>query len=351
MNVDYGDILTRAARIVWNNKGLWVLGILAGLISGGGYSGGSSGGGGGGGGNGGGAGPGPDFGPGDFPGVERFFEQNGAMFIGIALGVVCLVLLLGLVFMVLGFIGRGGLIGGTRLALANNNRVTFAEAWGEGTRHLGRVFSLWLFTGLPMLIIGLLFAAVALFFAFQFVSGAMGNVDFNDASLGGGIILMIVCLVGLACLLVPVGIALQILNHMGTLAAVSEERSGLDALQRGWAVLRGNIGPVVIMGALFIGLNIAYAFVVGIPTALVLIPVILFAGAGVGLGAANDLPALAGGGIILALACCAVLVPILLVVRGIFEAWTFSAWTLLYDKLTRPAPSAPPAPALNPAEA
>lgn len=342
MNIDYGDILMRSGRIVWKNKGLWVLGLLAGLISGGGYSGGGSSGGGGGGG--GGAGPGSDLGPGDFPMVERFLEQNASILIGIGLGAMCLVVALTLVFMILGFIGRGGLIGGVRLSLANNDRVTFGEAWGEGTRHLGRVFSLWLITGLPMLIIGLLFAAVALFFAFQLFTGAMGTGDFNDASFGGGLVLTIVCLVGLACLLVPIGIALQILNHMGTLAAVSEERAGLEALQRGWAVLRGNVGPVVIMGALFIGLNIAYAFVVGIPTALVLVPVVLFAGAGVGIGAANDSPALAGTGIILALACCTLLVPILLVVRGIFEAWTFSAWTLLYDKLTRPASATLPTP-------
>src|SRR3990172_4054264 len=129
--MDYGAILSRAWKITWNHKILWVFGFLAGLASGGG--GGGNAGGGGGGQPGGPGGPGgPGFLPPDF---ERQMERPEV--IGIILAVACVLILIAIALFVLSTIGRGGLIGGIRMA-DDTDKVTFGEAWAVGVRYFWR---------------------------------------------------------------------------------------------------------------------------------------------------------------------------------------------------------------------
>src|SRR5262245_20415866 len=118
MNLDFGNILTRAGRIIWRNKVLWLFGILASL---GGGRGGFNFGGGGAGGGGGFPSTGGPGGPDLPPELRQFLErmQENGTFLAIVLGLVCLGLLIALVFFLLSIIGRGGLIGGVRLADQN----------------------------------------------------------------------------------------------------------------------------------------------------------------------------------------------------------------------------------------
>jgi len=102
--MDYGAILSRAWKITWNHKILWVFGFLAGLASGGGGGGNAGGGGGGqpGGQPGGPGGPGgPGFLPPDF---ERQMERPEV--IGIILAVACVLILIAIALFVLSIIGR-----------------------------------------------------------------------------------------------------------------------------------------------------------------------------------------------------------------------------------------------------
>src|SRR5689334_24962478 len=101
MNLDFGTILARAWKITWENKVLWIFGILAGLGSGGSNfssrfsnfwngSGGR---------------------PNLPPRVERFFDNTEpAMLFAILGGIACLVIILALIVLALSIIGRGGLI-------------------------------------------------------------------------------------------------------------------------------------------------------------------------------------------------------------------------------------------------
>src|SRR5262245_20405187 len=133
MNLDLGATLSRAWRITWQNKILWIFGILAALMSGGGnvdfsFQGGR-----------------PPIGQPD-PRVEQFFRRifgddvpNVLLAAGVGVG--CLGLLFLVVLFVLSIIGRGGLIGGIQLADANG-KVSFGEAWRAGTRKFWTVLAI-----------------------------------------------------------------------------------------------------------------------------------------------------------------------------------------------------------------
>lgn len=335
MQLDLTNLLSRAWKITWTNKALWILGVLAALGSGGGgsnfnfnFPGGSSGGGGGGGGGG-----------GDFPNLppefERFLSQlaeNGSTILFIVLGLFCALLLLNLVFLALSLLGEGGLIGGARQADAQGT-VTFSEAWGHGTHNLGRLFMVWLITGLPPLLLGLVIVGVLLVALFGAVSAGGDEQTIITAVIGS-----LICIVPLACIIAPVSIALRILNQMGNFAAVLEEVSGLEAIKRGWTVLKDNFVSWLVLGGILWVLNGIYGFVVSLPILLAVIPAVVSIAGGV----MSESTELVTGGVIFALVCCVAYTPVLLVLRGVFTTWTTTIWTLAYQQLNGPAmPSAP----------
>src|SRR3990172_1688691 len=143
--MDYRNILSRAWKITWNNKILWLFGFLAGMGSGGG------GGGGGGepnGGNGGfGGGPGGNL-P---PNLERQLEEP--VVIAIIIGAACVLFTLAVALFVLSIIGRGALIGGVRLA-DDNGKVAFGEAWSIGTRYFWRMLGIGLILVVASMVVG-----------------------------------------------------------------------------------------------------------------------------------------------------------------------------------------------------
>lgn len=335
MNFDFGDILTRAWRITWNNKGLWVLGILASLISGSGFNPGSNGGNGG-------SGSGWRGDQYEFQQFQRFWEQYQATILAVVLGVVCFFIVLSIIFLVLGLIGRGGLIAGARKA-SSAGSVTLGEAWGEGRANLGRLFSLWLITDLPFTIIGLLMGAGALVLGYTIFMQAMENPRALEAWAPGLVIGALACFLPFVCVLSLAAIAARIFNHMGTLTAVLEQISGMEALKRGWAVLRANPAPLIVMGVLLTVLGGVFSFVAALPIIVAVIPAVV----GVGMGVVSESNAIIGGSLIFAALCCAAYVPVLMVAHGVFETWAFSAWTLTYEKLTSPAA---PAPVIIPAQ-
>ncbi len=328
MNFDFGDILTRAWRITWKNKGLWVLGILASLISGGGFNPSSNGGGGSGGSSGSGS-RGGDF---ELQQLQRFWEQYQTAIIGTALGVVCLILVVGLISVVLGLIGRGGLIAGARKASADG-QVSLGEAWSAGTQNMGRLFTLWLITDLPFALIGLLIVGGVLLFGFNLFAQAVQDPRALENWAPGAILAGVACLLPLFCVLGLGGVAARILNHMGTLSAVFENLTGMAALKRGWAVLRANPAPLIILGVLLTVISGVFGFVAALPIIAAIVPAV----AGVAMGAVANNNAVIGGSLIFAALCCVAYVPVLFVVRGVFETWAYSAWTLAYEKLTGPA--------------
>jgi hypothetical protein len=116
-------------------------------------------------------------------------------------------------------------------------------------------------------------------------------------------------------------------------AAIVLEDLGIgDGLRRGWEVVRANVGTMIVMALiLFIGsavVSIAFA----IPVIIAVFPL------AIGFAAGGDRPAL---WLWIVGACCAVYLPILLILNGILTAYIQSAWALTYMRLTKPQDNAP----------
>ena len=174
MNFNFGEVLTRAWQIVWKHKVLWIFGILAGCGRGGG----------------GGSGGGQVRGSGDqpFPPLEQFFQQIGQWIENnpwIVAVLILLVIVLVIVGIFLGTIGRISLIRGTYQADGGTERLNFGELFSESMPYFWRVFGL-----------SLLIFLIALF---VFIPLALGGALFSAVTAGIGAI----CLLPLICLLIP----------------------------------------------------------------------------------------------------------------------------------------------------
>lgn len=305
MNFDFGEVLTRAWQIIWKHKVLWIFGIFAGCSRSGG---GASAGGGSGGGNGGGFGPGGQ----PFSQAERVFQQIGQWISDnpwIILVFVVLALLVFVIAIFLGTIGRIGLIIGTSRIEQGAERLIFGELFSASLPYFWRVFGLAFLIGLLFLLI---FIPVAFF---GLITGGFGFI----------------CILPLLCVLVPLALALTVVIEQANVAIVLENLGITDGLRRGWEVVRANIGTIIVMALiLFIG-SAVVGVVLAIPLILTVVPLAI----GMALGGA------ARNSLLIAGACCAIYLPVLLVLNGILTAYVQSAWALTYMRLTKPQDNPP----------
>jgi len=315
--MNLGEVLSKAWKIIWKNKVLWIFGILSSCGRGGG-------GGGGGNSNFNTDGSGDNlfnngnnpFSDGKFPGMEEFgrnMEQffNGSeaqTWIPIVIGLFCLILILSLVFIFLGTIGRIGLIKGTLLAENGQTPLSFGQVWSASTAYFWRVFLL-------NLVIGLVVGAAILILL---VPGIILSV----ATMGVGML----CLIPVFCLLIPISLVINVIIEQANVAMVVENLGIMDAVKRGWRVCRENLGPIAVIALIVLIGGGIVSLVITLPLILVLIPV--FAGV-----ISNDetvlTGALATAGIML---CC--LVPVVIALEGVLQSYIGSVWTLTFMRLT-----------------
>jgi len=302
MNFNFGEVLSRAWQIIWKHKVLWIFGIFAGCSRAGG--GGSSGGGGGGGGSGPGGGQ-------PFSEFERVFDQISQWISDnpwVVAVFVVLILILVVLSIFLGTISRIGLIKGTYQAEQGAERLIFGEVFSESMPYFWRVFGL-------SLLIGLMFLLIFLPLIF-----------FGVITAGIGFI----CIIPLLCLLIPISWAVMVVIEQANAAIVLEDLGIGDGLRRGWEVVRANIGTMIVMTLiLFIG-SAVVGIVLAIPVIIAVFPLAIGFAAG-----AERTPLLIAG------VCCAVYLPILLILNGILTAYVQSAWALTYMRLTKPQDNAP----------
>ncbi len=302
MNFNFGEILTRAWQITWKYKVLWIFGILAGCSSGGG-------GGGGGGGN-----TGFSTGPSDFnvpPELERFISQMGDfvnwvednlwLFIAV---IVLVFLVVFLISLFLGTIGRIGLIKGSYQAETGAESLAFGQLFSTSMPYFWRVFGLSFLIGLaffliliPFILFGVLTAGVAL-----------------------------LCLLPLICILIPLGFAVTILIEQANRAIVLEDLGIFEGLKRGWEIARSNVGPLLVMGLILFGISLVAGIIIAIPIFIVVFPTIFAFAMGEG---RSFTP------LYLALACICLYVPVSWVLNGVVTTFSQSAWTLTYMRLSQ----------------
>jgi hypothetical protein len=217
---------------------------------------------------------------------------------------VLLVVLLLIVSIFLGTIGRIGLIRGTHQAETGIERLNFGELFSGSMPYFWRVF------GLSLLI--LLIALVV------FVPLVLGGTLFSALTAGIGL----VCLLPLICLLIPLLWVLSVVIEQANVAIVLENLGIGDGFRKGWNVVRANLGPIIVMTLIiFIGSGVV-GFIIALPIIAAVVPLIFSAASN------NTAP------IWITVVCCAAYFPVLLVLSGILNAYVQSIWTLTYMRLT-----------------
>jgi hypothetical protein len=297
--MDFGYILKRAWQIVWKFKVLWLFGILASCGQASGSSGSNSG--------------------------YRYSSQNNNIspqiehwFASLSPGLIALLIVIAIIVVLaliviailLGTVGRVGLIRGTLKAEQGANRLTFGELWREGLTYFWRVF------GLNLLIGVIIFLAVVIL--------TILGVVLTIGTLG----IFVLCLLPLICLFVPVAWAVYVIVEQANIALVVENLGITDAIKRGWQVVVDNIGNMIVMSLILIlGVSLIGGAIIGLPLLIVAAPAI----AGFATGTSDAIR----NGLIISGLFFIVYLPFLLLLSGILRAYTSSAWTLTYLRLTR----------------
>ena len=296
--MDYGYVLKRTWEIIWKFKVLWIFGILAscGQASSSSWSNSSY-----------------RFSSQDsnlFPQIDRLFAQPEPAIIVLMIGLgIFFILALIVIFVLLGTIGRVGLIRGAMKAEQGAQRLTFGELWRDGLKYFWRVFGLNLLVGIIIFI-----AVLAIFIPGAILTG----LTFG---------LFLICCIPLMCLFVPAMWAVAVVIEQANIALVVENLGIMDAVQRGWQVVRKNIGNMVVMSLiLFLGIGLIGSLVIGLPFIIISAPAFIGAFSGTTEALRNGL--LISGLLFL------VYLPVLLLLSGILRSYTSSAWTLTYLRLT-----------------
>lgn len=296
-----GEVLTRAWNIIWKHKILWVFGIFAVFARGGG-----------GGSGGGGSNSGYDTGSGDFPfptdQFERsfnefgsFLEQNWWIFIVIGL----VIIILSFLFYALGIMGRIGLIQGVFKAEKGAESLTFAELWSESMPYFWRIFGLNFLIGLAI------FLLIVPLVLFGIITAGVGFL----------------CILPLICILIPISWVIMIIVEQAQPAIIAENLGMWDGFKRGWEIVKANgVNFFLLALIIFIGGGII-SFIIALPIFFAVIPLVL---------GANSLDQTLTP-VYIALACCAVYLPVLYLFSGILTAYIQSVWTLTYLRLTKPS--------------
>lgn len=301
--MDYSEVFSRAWQIIWKHKVLWIFGILAGCASGGG-------------GGGSGSRSSQNFNLENQSGVpeswKRAFESvPQEAWAAIAIGVICLVLILILIGIFLGTVGKIGLVHGTALADQDlEARLPFGMLFRGSLPYFWRVFLLHLLVGIVVFIVFAVGGVLA-------VLGAM-------VTLGIGLI----CLLPLMCLLIPIMIVVNVVLDQATVAIVTEDLGIYDGLERGWEVVRNHFGPYVVMWlALNLGVRFIGGLILSLPMLIFLAPLLitLISGSEKALGA----------GAIISIALVVCYLPFLIVLSGILISYVQSGWTLTFLRLTQ----------------
>ena len=309
MNFNFGEVLTRAWKIIWKHKVLWIFGILASCGRGGSSGGGNSGGG------------NNDFSPNLPPQLTQWtqwIENNLTQFIVIMVTLLCIIWI---VVAFLSTIGKIGLIRGTAQVEGGAESLIFGQLFSESMPYFWRMFGLSLILALPLLVFVVLLTIGTL--AFIIPASMAGN-----SGSAMGVLAIVPIMIGCVCLLIPVMFVVGMIFRQSERAIVLEELGVMPAISRGWEIFRANLGPIILMTIILAVIGFVVGLAIAIPIIIIVFPAMFTFIAG---GAQNNTPLIFMG------VCFCLYLPVLLVFNGVLTAYTESAWTLVYMRLTHKA--------------
>jgi hypothetical protein len=330
--MDFGEVLSKAWKITWKFKVLWVFGIFASC----------------------GTRSGPNFNfnnsyrtsaplgqtPALPPGFEdnlfrlvHFFENPAVVATFISL--ICVLILLTIFFSI---IGRVGLIKGAMDADGGAERLGFGELWKSGLQYFWRMFLLSLLIGSPILLIYLALLVGVIVFA-VYASGTQG---YSSSAAAPGILVLVTVLCSFACVVFLLAIVISFLSPQAERAIVIENHGVISGLRRGWNVLTSNLGSILIVWIITVAIGFVAGIVIALPVLVVVIPAVFaFVASG---SHASYTPLIVAG------LCILAYIPVSLVANGILMTYIQSVWTLTYIRLTKPKQDAG-TPVISPANA
>ena len=317
--MDYGELITRAWHITWNNKFLWVLGFLTALTSVGSNSNSWQ----------------YTFDESDFMNNPELAAQMGAL----AFGLVCVFMIIGLILWLLSIAARGGLIDGVN-RIDDGESITLGEAFSAGTSAIWRLLGVYFLAYLPLLILSMVIIGIVITTVGSAI--AMGTMAQNPEEMMGLVMgsmgLLWLCLCMLICLMIPVGIILTFIAEFGARGAVIRKLGVTDSLSHGWRIFKDNLGAVLIIWLLMFVIGIIVSVALGIvmvPLSLIVFaPMITSAFVDGSMGGVGMAWAIAGG------LCLGIFGALFM---SVIQTWMSAIWTLAYKEFTGKSPDLIPA--------
>jgi hypothetical protein len=282
--MDYAALLKRTWEITWKHKILWVFGLFAGC-SGQSYQFNAS---------------GPsrsiqyEFGPGEFPQLQRFFEQySSEIATGAAILVLCMCLLL-LVSWVLGALAQGGLVAGFSMA-QESQAIDFKSVWDQGVKFFWRILII------------------------NFIPLALGLLALVLVIISFGL-----CLLPLICLAIPIALVVSVFVKLSITAVVVEDLTVGEAVEKAWQIMQTQLGELVVVGLLLIVAGVVASLLIGAPFLLTAAPLV----AGWVTGQQETIQT----GATFLLICGLLYIPVMIVFNAVLSTFTNGAWTLAYRR-------------------
>lgn len=297
MGIDLRYAFRRAWRITWQNRGLWLFGLLAALSSrlrpAMGW-----------------ANPPPE--------IERLIERVTASslfeLIAALLFLASVAVALGVTF--LNALGKSALVDQV-YRIEDGHRLSPAGGWATGRAQARSVFFIILLLGLPIFVLmgsGLVAYLIAIRAIAPSLPESLGHLPAVTAGAA--------CLAPSLCLGVILAIPLGILQRLAVVACVLESRSPWESVTHGWEVLRDNPGPVLGVWMIVAMVSLGVAVIVGAPCGALTL----------GLRASQWFTSQIS--LTLALGSTLLFWAISLAVNAILETFRTALWTLAYRQLT-----------------
>ncbi|PIE81215.1 MAG: hypothetical protein CSA11_05440 [Chloroflexi bacterium] len=310
--MDYGEIITRAWRITWNNKFLWVLGFLAALT--GGSSNNSF---------------GRSISESQFMDNPQAAAQVGAL----VMLLVCVVGIIGLILWVLSMIGRGGLIDGVN-RIDDGQKVTLGEAFNAGVKAFWRLVGIYLLAYLPLILVSVVATGLLIILIGGFVTASefLQNPEEIGAAMGGSIGGIGLCICLLMCTLIPISIILTMITEFASRSTIIHKTGIIESLSHGWRIFKNNFVSIILLGIILFVLGL---LIIGMISA-VMVPLSFAAMIPVftTLSNNNNVGGMGLAYLGISAMCLSVLLALLM---SVFQTWGSAVWTLAYKEFTSKA--------------